>query len=99
VLVLSRAGNPGCPTGNPVSNVLGISDSSLPQDADPWAHLGLKLNDLAVTEAQKVDRAANFAHQARFVIQGGVKLDPQVFFACNSSSIDFSGVAFHRGNS
>jgi len=26
-------------------------------------------------------------------------LDPQVFFACNSSSIDFSGVAFHRGHS
>jgi hypothetical protein len=25
-------------------------------------------------------------------------LDPQVFFACNSSSIDFSGVAFHRGH-
>ena len=28
-----------------------------------------------------------------------LKLDPQVFFACNSSSIDFSGVAFHRGHS
>ena len=26
-------------------------------------------------------------------------LDPQVFFACNSSSIDFSGVAFHTGHS
>jgi len=28
-----------------------------------------------------------------------LKLDPQVFFACNSSSIDFSGVAFHGGHS
>jgi hypothetical protein len=28
-----------------------------------------------------------------------VTLDPQVFFACNSSSIDFSGVTFHRGHS
>ena len=28
-----------------------------------------------------------------------LELDPQVFFSCNSSSIDFSGVAFHRGHS
>src|SRR5437764_7805313 len=28
-----------------------------------------------------------------------LELDPQVFFACNSSSIDFSGVAFHTGHS
>ena len=28
-----------------------------------------------------------------------LRLDPQVFFACNWSSIDFSGVAFHRGHS
>src|SRR5205823_2881700 len=55
----------------------------------------------ATCASQRVETLADF-HRGFNALWGTsitYKLDPQVFFACNSSSIDFSGVAFHTGHS